>query len=143
MNKISPKARHQARRFAVQALYQWEISQLAIEEIVLQFLTFDDIRRADQDYFKRLVLGTVESLESIDAQLQPHLDRKVSEVSLVELAILRLGAFELLYCPELPYRVALNEAIELGKVYGALDSYKYANGVLDKLAKQVRVLEVK
>ena len=142
MNKISPKARHQARRFAVQALYQWQTSQLPVEEIVLQFLTFDDIRRADQDYFKHLVFGTIESLTNIDSQLAPHLDRKVSEVSPVELAILRLGAFELLYCPELPYRVALNEAIELGKVYGADDSHKYANGVLDKLAKQTRTLEM-
>ncbi len=138
MSKINRKARHQARRFAIQALYQWQISHAPIDEVVLQFLTFEEIKRADQDYFKHIVLGIADAATHIDEQLQPYLDRTIEEVSPVELAILRLGAFELLYCPELPYRIALNEAIELGKVYGAVDSYKYANGVLDKLAKQVR-----
>lgn len=139
---MNPKARRQARCFAIQALYQWHISKLPVNEVMLQFLLFDDIKRADLDYFKKLFQGTADAAVDIDARLQPHLDRAIHDVSPVELAILRLGAFELLFCPELPYRIAINEAVELGKIYGAVDSYKYANGVLDKLAREVRQLEI-
>ncbi len=140
--KFNVKARRKAREFAVQAIYQWQVTQLPASEVLLQFLVFDDIRRADQEYFKRLFNGVIESTAELDKQIEPFLDRPLKDVSPVELAILRLGSFELMYCPELPYRVALNESIELSKIYGGTDSHKFTNGVLDKLAQRLRQIEV-
>lgn len=140
--KFNVKARRKAREFAVQALYQWDVTKLPASEVLLQFLVFDDIRRADQDYFKRLFNGVIESSAELDKQIQPFLDRALTEVSPVEMAILRLGSFELMHCPELPYRVALNESIELSKIYGGTDSHKFTNGVLDKLAQHLRKIEI-
>ncbi|MFN7097475.1 MAG: transcription antitermination factor NusB [Gammaproteobacteria bacterium] len=140
--KFNVKARRKAREFAVQAIYQWQVTKLPAAEVLLQFLVFDDIRRADQDYFKRVFNGVVESADELDKQLEPFLDRAIHEVSPVELAILRLGGYELKYCPELPYRVALNESIELSKIYGGTDSHKFTNGVLDKLVQQLRKIEI-
>ncbi|MBY0377559.1 MAG: transcription antitermination factor NusB [Gammaproteobacteria bacterium] len=140
--KFNVKARRKAREFVVQALYQWQMTGLAESEVLLQFLTFDGIKQADQAYFKHLFLGVTEHVLDLDEKLLPFLDRPLKDVSPIEMAILRLGGFELLHCPELPYRVALNESIELSKIYGGTDSHKFTNGVLDKLAKQLRSIEM-
>lgn len=140
--KFNVKARRKARVFVVQALYQWQVTQLPAAEVLLQFLLFDEIKRADQDYFKRLFLYITDNITQIDEQFQPFLDRPLAIVSPIELAILRLGTFELIHCSELPYKVALNEAIELSKIYGGTDSHKFTNSILDKLAKIVRSIEM-
>lgn len=140
--KFNVKARRKAREFVIQALYQWQITGLVASEVLLQFLTFDGIKQADQPYFKHLFEGITEQVLVLDQTLLPFLDRPLKEVSPIEMAILRLGGFELLHCPELPYRVVLNEAIELSKIYGGTESYKFTNGVLDKLAKQLRSIEM-
>ncbi len=140
--KFNVKARRRAREFAIQALYQWQVTALPPSEVLLQFLVFDGIAKADQDYFKRLFVGVTENTEELDTKFTPFLDRPIKDVNPVELAILRLGGFELLHCPELPYRVALNESIELSKIYGGTESHKFTNGVLDKLAKQLRQIEM-
>ncbi|MCH9754270.1 MAG: transcription antitermination factor NusB, partial [Gammaproteobacteria bacterium] len=97
----------------------------------------------DTAYFVLLVQGVLKEQTSLDSHLQQCLDRPLKELDLVELAILRLGAYELLECAEVPYKVALNESIELAKMFGATDSYKYINGILDLLAKKNRPLEYK
>ena len=140
--KFNRKARRKAREFAVQALYQWALTGLAATDILLQFVMFDETQRADEAYLRKLFLGAVERSQELDALLTPFLDRGIHEVSPVELSILRLASFELLACPELPYRVILNESIELSKCYGGTDSQKFTNGVLDKLAHQLRAAEV-
>ncbi|WP_373766197.1 transcription antitermination factor NusB [Glaesserella sp.] len=130
--KVSPRRR--ARECAVQALYSWYISQNSIEQVELAFVTDQDMKGVDMPYFRRLLRGTVEHIEAVDASLRPHLDRTESELDPIERTILRLSAYELQFEQDVPYKVAINEGIEVAKVFGADDSHKYINGVLDKLA---------
>lgn len=141
MNKISPKLRHRARRFAVQAVYQWQLTQAPMSEIELQFLVPTDLPPFDRAYFRKISAGVCGHTPELDALLQPQLDREMTELSPVELGILRLGIFELKYCLDVPYRVIINEAVELTKIYGASESYRYINGVLDKVAVNIRSVE--
>lgn len=127
-----------ARRRAMQAIYQWQQSGCSLREVEAEFLVDQDMSRTDVPYFQELIRGVDENLESIDADLGPLLDRRVKEVDPVERAILRIGAFEFRYRLDIPYRVVLNEAIELAKLYGADQSHRYVNGVLDKLGQQLR-----
>ncbi len=131
-------ARHAARRCAVQALYQWQLTALPPQEIVAQFHEDKALRRAAPEYFEALLQGVIAQVQELDEMLAGLLDRPVRDVTPVELAVLRIGAWELLYQPELPYRVVLNEAILLARSFGASQSYKYVNGVLDNLAQRVR-----
>lgn len=130
--KVSPRRR--ARECAVQALYSWYISQNSIEQVELAFVTDQDMKGVDMPYFRQLLRGTVEHIEAVDASLRPHLDRTESELDPIERTILRLSAYELQFEQDVPYKVAINEGIEVAKVFGADDSHKYINGVLDKLA---------
>lgn len=141
MNKISPKLRHRARRLAVQATYQWQLTETAMAEIELQFLVPTDMPPFDRAYFRKVIHGVAAYVSQLDELLLPSLDRPIAELSPVELAILRLGAFELKYCLDVPYRVIINEAVELAKIYGAAESYRYINGVLDKVALDIRSVE--
>lgn len=134
--------RHKARRAAVQALYQWQLTQQAPADIESHFLADDTLAAADLDYFRHLVREIPACLERLDAQLSPHVDRAIAEIDPVERAILRLGAFELAFHPEIPYRVVLNEAVELAKTYGAEHGHKYINAVLDRVALTLRAAEV-
>ena len=136
------RQRSKARSLAVQAIYQWQIAGQNVPDIVNQFLTEHADRKIDTDYFRELVEGVPGSLASLDASLSPHLDRSLESVDPVERAILRIGAFELARHPEIPYRVVINEAIELAKVFGGEQGHKYVNGVLDKAAKQLRPVEM-
>jgi N utilization substance protein B len=111
--------------------------------IVNQFLVEYRDSDFDSGYFRELLTGVTGNLERLDQALGPNLDRAINSVDPVERAILRLGAFELADKPEIPYRVVINEAVELAKVYGAEQGHKYINGVLDKLAQQLRAFEVK
>ena len=137
----TPSARRKARRFTLQALYQWQLDGAAVSDIGAQFLANQDFAKVDREYFHDLLHGVLGQVKTLDEQLTPYLDRRVEELSQVEKSILRLGAFELKERQDVPYRVVINEGIELAKVFGAEDSFKYVNGVLDKLARQLRYAE--
>jgi N utilization substance protein B len=134
--------RSQARRHAVQAIYQWQMTGQDVAEIVNQFLDEQQPTDFDVTYFQDLLRGVPAHLEELDELLKPALDRAIESVDPVERAVLRLGAYELCHKSEIPYRVVINEAVELAKVFGAEQGHKYVNGVLDRVAKQVRAVEI-
>ncbi|QGM80420.1 transcription antitermination factor NusB [Otariodibacter oris] len=134
--KVSPRRR--ARECAVQAIYSWHISQNEIEQIELSFVTDQDMKGVDMPYFRKLLRGTIEHIEDIDLSLLPYLDRDENEVDPIERSILRMSAYELQYELDVPYKVVINEGIEVAKVFGSDDSHKYVNGILDKLAIKIR-----
>lgn len=136
------RKRSLARSHATQAVYQWQVTGENVSDIVNHFLTEQDSSQFEVGYFRELVMGVPQNLDELDEALTPLLDRPVESVDLVERAILRLGAYELAKHPEVPYRVVINEAVELAKTFGADKGHKYINGVLDKLAKSLRALEV-
>ena len=109
--------------------------------IAAQFLADEDLRKADPDYFRELVREVPARVAEIDAALEPFLDRPLAQVDPVERAILRIGGYELIQRPDLAYRIVINEAVELAKVFGAEQGHRYVNGVLDKLARAVRSVE--
>lgn len=134
--------RSKARHYAVQALYQWQLTGHDLSDIDNQFLAEQDVRTFDVPYFKELLHGVPANLHALDEQLSPLLDRALASVDPVERAILRLGAYELMHHPEVPFRVAIDEAVELAKIFGAEQGHRYVNGVLDKMAKKVRRSEI-
>lgn len=136
-------ARSKARRSAVQALYQWQMAGENIAEIHDQFLVEREMAKVDLEYFKELLHGVAGQLEVLDQQIKPFLDRDINSVDPVERAILRMGTFELMFRPDVPYRVVINEALESAKMFGADQGHKYVNGVLDKVAQQTRQPEIK
>jgi N utilization substance protein B len=135
---VKPSPRRKARELAVQAVYSWQLSQNNIAEIELNFLTENSARRFDIPYFQQLFRGISAQISSIDEKISPHVDRPLKDVDPVEKAILRVAVFELSECLDVPYRVIINETIELAKSFGADDSHKFVNGVLDKVVKLVR-----
>ncbi len=137
------RKRSQARRHAVQALYQWQMAGQDLADIANQFLEEQDINKFEIPYFQDLLHGVPTHLTELDAMLKPALDRAIESVDPVERAVLRLGAYELTYHPEVPYRVVINEAVELAKIFGAEQGHKFVNGVLDQVAKKVRASEIK
>jgi N utilization substance protein B len=140
--KMNPTARRKARRFAVQALYQWQIADDALSNIEAQFRVDNDMKKVDGEYFHELLHEVPSHLTELDELVAPYLDREVSQLDPVELAIFRISAYELKYRVDVPYKVVINEAIELAKTFGATESHKYINGVLDKLAARVRLTEI-
>lgn len=128
-----PSKRRLARESALQALYSWQISQNPIEEIELVFVTEQDLQNVDVAYFRKLLRETVAHVDDIDELMAPFLDRTLNELDPIEKALLRLAVYELKYALDVPYKVVINEAIEVAKTFGAEDSHKYVNGVLDKL----------
>lgn len=135
------RTRTMARQRALQALYQWQQAGQDVQDIEVQFLTGQEMDRVDVPYFQELLRGVAMHTDEIDQVLAPLLDRKVSELDPVERAILRMGIYELQHRLEIPYRVVINEAIELAKVFGAEQSHRYVNGVLDKVATVIRATE--
>ena len=135
-------SRHKARRAAVQALYQWQLTQQPPGEIEDHFILDHEMDDVDLEYFHHLVCEIPMHKHELDDHLIPHLDRELAEVDPVERAILRLGAFEFEFHPEIPYKVVLNEAVELAKTFGAEHGHKYVNAILDKVAAQLRPHEV-
>ena len=135
--------RHQARHYALQALYQRQMTGQSATDIIDQFLADNDFSRADQTYFTEAVRAVIVDSTVLDARYQPYLhDRSLDELGLVERAALRLSTWELLERPDIPYRVAINEGVSLAKKFGAADSHKFVNAVLDKLAQEVRQVEI-
>ena len=138
--KVAPRS--QSRRVAVQALYQWQMNHDEVSQIIKQFNEDGLLEDLEFDWFKELLTEVSQQAESLDALYAEFLDRSVARIDPVERAILRIGAYELQSKVEIPYRVVINESVELAKRFGAEESHKYINGVLDKVAKQLRKLEM-
>jgi N utilization substance protein B len=136
------RGRTRARRCAVQALYQWQLAGQQPKDILGEFVAERELVNVDLDYFSKLALEIPAAIGELDAQLQSVLDRPNTELNPVERAILWLGTFELLRCPDVPYRVVVNEAVELAKIFGAEQAYRYVNANLDKLARSLRAAEI-
>ncbi|RJQ47537.1 MAG: transcription antitermination factor NusB [Gammaproteobacteria bacterium] len=136
------RARSRARQLALQALYQWHVTRQDSAEISAQFAAEQDLRQAEVEYFQELLKNIALHHAELDALYAPLLDRPLDEVDPVECAILRIGAYELQHRPDIPYRVVINEALELAKLFGSAHSHKYINGILDKLARQLRAAEL-
>lgn len=132
------KQRHRSRELALQAIYQWEMTGHKVVELELQFRDTNDFSKIDETYFSALINGVINKVIEIDAEIEPILDRKKLALNPVELAILRLATYELKNEPDVPYKVVINEALELAKKFGAEEGYKYVNAVLDKLAVKLR-----
>jgi N utilization substance protein B len=141
-NAPTKSARHRARELALQGLYQWRIAGSDVAQIEKSTRDEKSVGRYDVDFFCQLLRGAVNQHEALEAKIAPHLDRALNELSPIEFSVLLLGAYELANLPEVPYRVVINEAVELAKTFGGSDGYKFVNGVLDKLAAQLRAVEV-
>lgn len=140
--KAAKSPRRRAREFALQGLYQWRVGghdEAAIEAHLADNEGFD---KADREFFIGLLRGVLAQHAGLQERLQGYLDRPFDELSPIEASVLLAGAYELVNCPQTPYRVVINEAIELAKGFGGTDGHKYVNGVLDKLAATVRPAEV-
>ncbi len=134
-------ARRRAREAALQGLYQWLLSRSDGAEIEAHLQEQADFDKLDRVHLDALLHGCIREAAEIDAQLARHVDRKTSLLSPVEHAVLMIGAYELKHCVEIPYRVAINEGVELAKSFGGTDGHKYVNGVLDKCAAELRPVE--
>jgi transcription antitermination protein NusB len=135
-------ARHRARAFVLQGLYQWMLSGTDPSAIRSSLREASGFAKCDRAFFDVLWCGVTGEFQALLGAFAPYLDRAPSEVSPIEKAILAIGAFEILRAPEIPYRVAINEAVELAKTYGGTDGHRYVNGVLDKLAASARAQEI-
>ncbi|HXX83784.1 MAG TPA: transcription antitermination factor NusB [Casimicrobiaceae bacterium] len=139
---MSSSPRRRSREFALQGLYQWLLSATEPATIRAQLADSGGFAKCDAAFFDALWQGVSSDFEPLLAAVTPHLDRPPRELSPIEKAALVIAAWELLRCPEIPYRVVIDEAVELTKAYGATDGYKFVNAVLDKLAATVRAPEV-
>ena len=135
--------RRRSREFALQGLYQWQLSGADPATISRQLGEAKGFDKIDADYFKALLEGAVAAAAELEQAITPHLDREFRRLSPVERGILLLAGYELAHRSEVPYRVVINEAVELAKSYGGTDGYKFVNGVLDKLAAQLRRAEIR
>lgn len=142
MLKKKPSPRHQARCCTVQALYQWQMTGEDYAAIIKQFFENAAMKKVDDAYFQLLLREIINTVDSLDEKIEPHVGRKLTEIDRIELAVLRIAAYELIHCPEIPYRVVLNEALELVKTFGSVEGYKFINGALDPLAKELRQIEI-
>jgi N utilization substance protein B len=134
--------RRRSREFALQGLYQWQLAGTEPVTIAAQLGEADDFGTIDTEYFTRLLDGAVAGAAEMEQIIAPLLDRAYKSLSPVERGILLLAGYEFKHCPEVPYRVVINEAIELAKSFGGTDGHKYVNGVLDKMAAQLRAPDV-
>lgn len=140
---MNPTARRNARQYALQAMYQWQMSEAPVKEIELEFLVHHIKDKTDLDYFKELIHGIPKNCEELDHHMTPFLSRPIHELDPIELSILRLGVYELAKRLDVPYRVAINEALELTKKFGSVEGYKFVNGILDQVARSLRKTEIK
>ena len=140
--RIDPWARRRARRLLAQALYQWQLGGADAAEIERQFRSSDEFARVDADYFHEVLRGVVECAAVLDARIAPLLDRRLADLDQVERALLRLGTFELCHRIDVPWRVVIDECVALARTFGAEQSHKYVNAVLDAVARAERAAEV-
>jgi N utilization substance protein B len=130
--------RRRARRRALQAIYQWQMTGQDADDILQQFRAVQDMSGVDEQHFENLLRGISSSQESLDGELQPFLDRPFDQVDLMEQVVLRIGAFEMLHCPELPFRVVVDECVDLAHRFGSEQGHAYINAVLDRAARTWR-----
>lgn len=135
---MRPQMRRKARFLAVQAIYQWQLTADSVSSIKAQFTEKINPKKTDEEYFNYLVDGVIKNVGRINETVIPFLDRKIDDLDEVELAVIRLAIYELMESLDVPYKVIINEALELTKEFGSVDGYKYVNGVLDKAAKEIR-----
>ena len=141
--RAAPKsARRRAREIALQGLYEWLIAGSEPAVIEAHLREIDGFAKCDQPHFELLLHGCIGEAAELDAVLARHVDRKTTLLSPIEHGALMIGAFEMKHCIDIPYRVAINEAVELAKSFGGTDGHKYVNGVLDRIAADLRPLEV-
>lgn len=143
MSRSYIQKRHQSRFLLIQALYQWQISETFVQDLLAQFQLAPQFQQADADYFSDSLRVIIAQVQQLDGYYQPYCDRNLSEIDPIELSILRLATYELAERLDIPYRVIINEALELAKTFASTDGHKYINGVLDKTAKKLRAAEIK
>ena len=134
--------RRKARHYGMQALYQWHMAGASLTDIEAEFRADYDFSHVDLEYFQALLHGVPACVDELEATLEPLLDRKLSDLDPIERTLLRMGTFELAHRPDVPYKVVINEAVALTKKFGATDGHKYINGVLDKVARELRKVEI-
>ena len=139
-DRFGPRKR--ARRRALQAIYQWQITHQDASEILRQFREMQDLSQVDEVYFERLMRCVIEQNERLNDALEPFLDRPLDQVDVMERVVLMIGAWELLDCPELPYRVVLDESVDLARRFGSEQGHSYVNAVLDQAARKWRAGEI-
>ncbi|MBV2128039.1 transcription antitermination factor NusB [Arsukibacterium indicum] len=135
---MKPNVRRQSRSLAVQGIYSWQVSQNPIADIEQQLLLENNVKQLDVAYFQDILRGVVLHHSKLDEALKPYLERPFEDIDLVEKAVLRVSAYELKYRLDVPYKVIINEAIELAKAFAADDSHKFVNGILDKAVRVLR-----
>lgn len=135
--------RKRARKLVLQALYQWHVSGNDLSRIEAEFRTDNDFAKVDGVYFSELFRGIPAQLSDLDAHIAPLLDRELGQLDPIELMLLRMGTFEFVNRIDIPYRVVINEAVELAKQFGGTDGHKYINSVLDKLSLRLRAVETR
>ena len=133
--------RRKARHFGLQALYQWTLSDASLVDIDAEFRVDNDFRHTDGEYFQALLRGVMQDVEALEALFSPLLDRALDDLDPIERNLLRMGTFELKERIDVPYKVVINEAVSLAKKFGATESHRYINGVLDKVASELRTVE--
>ncbi len=134
--------RRKARHYGMQALYQWYMADAPLNEIEAEFRVDYDFSHVDSEYFHALLHGVPAEVDELEARFTPLLDRKPDDLDPIERTLLRMGTWELARRIDVPYRVAINESVALARKFGATDSHKYINGVLDKVARQLRQHEI-
>lgn len=151
MSELSPQApkrpgtaqRKKARKLILQALYQWQISGASIAQIEAEFRADNDFNKIDAEYFKDVFREIPKMVTELDKEIEPFLDRAVADVDPIEMNLLRMGVFEFKHRIDVPYRVVINEAVELAKLFGGTDGHKYINSILDKLSLRLRAPETR
>lgn len=136
------KQRQKARRLLVQALYSWDVGGSDLTTIAAEFQVDNDMRNVDTEYFREVLFGVAGHLGEVDSSYLPHLDRETEKLDPVSRAVLRLSCYEFLHHVEIPYKVVINEGVNLAKTYGPTDAFKFINGVLDRVAADSRAVEV-
>ncbi|MDH5328049.1 MAG: transcription antitermination factor NusB [Gammaproteobacteria bacterium] len=137
------KARSLARKRAVQALYMWQMTGQNISDIDQQFVLENDMDKVDMEYFHELLHRVPAVVDELDTHIEPVLDRPLAELDPVEYTVMRIGVYELQFRLDIPYKVAINEAVKLAKTYGAEEGHKYVNSILDHIARKLRAVEIK
>ncbi len=142
MSSSLPSARKKARHMLVQALYQWQLSDTSIGVIEAQYMAEKSMAKADSDFFCELLHEIPAKLNELDGAYREFLDRDPDALDPISLAVLRISVYELLHRVDIPYRVVINEAVNLTKTFGPTDAYKYINGIVDRVAARARRVEI-
>lgn len=135
------EGRRRARRRALQAIYQWQMTGQEADDILRQFRDVQDMSGVDEAYFETLLRGVSSASGELDGELAPFLDRPLGQLDVMELAVLRIGAYEMLHCPDLPFRVVVDECVDLAHRFGSGQGHAYVNAVLDRAARRWRPVE--